>query len=145
MPTLTPLFNFPSPASYGPNQSLGADTTFTVPANTRMRLKNVQVVLITDANVANRNVLCTLRPGTSGPPAINWAVTQTASSTEIYECCPQYNQTTVTKTHPTIADSHFTGCPDLILNPGDQIQTNISGIQATDIVQLNLQVDEWTL
>jgi hypothetical protein len=121
------------------NPAANTEVTCTVPTGKIWRIVSMRVVLVTDANVANRITSITCDDGTTVFYQTTAATAQTAGTTFNYnfdavENSPVLNTTT----------SHLPVPFRMLLGPGYRIKTSTSGIQAgDDYGAAVLLVEEW--
>lgn len=144
--TETVASNFPADSGRGTfkiytctDPAANTEVTCTVPTGKIWRIVSMRVVLVTDANVANRLPSITVDDGTTVFYQTTSSSVQAASLTWNYnfdavENSPAVNSTT----------SHLPVPFRMLLGPGYRIKTSTSAIQATDNYGAPvLLVEEW--
>ena len=111
----------------GTDPAAAAEISETVPANTLWKLRALRIVLVTDANAANRGILVDLNDGANSYHRTRQPDVQTASLTR------QYNYSLATYFLSVVNFTEFHNVlPDVILAAGHVFQTVTGSIQAGD-------------
>ena len=125
----------------GTNPAVNVEITETVPTGAQWRLLGFIAQLVTDANVANRQVTLILDDGTTTLWSSLANATQAASLTRNYNYYPWY-------TLPAAAGTEIFGYipPNLLLPAGFRIRTSTASLQVTDNWGApQLLVEEWLI
>lgn len=123
----------------GTDPAANTEVSEVVPTGARWRLRSLDVALVTDANVANREVTLTIDDGTNIVAEVVTGVLQTATLTRRYSFTQHVQAKAAAAA--TIINAP---APDLILLAGWRIRTVTTAIQATDNYGApRLCVEEW--
>lgn len=129
------LYNYENP-----QPAAGARHEFKVPTNVRWRLRNVIVVLITSATVADRRVWLDILDGTAAVYTLWINTTQPASETWSYYWMVGYPEVTL-RIGVTVMDHLPT---DMLLFQGLTVRISAAGMQADDQFSVAyFGVEEW--
>lgn len=123
----------------GADPAAGAEMSETVPTNARWRLLGVDIPLVTDATVANREVVLTIDDGANIVAEIASGTSHVASTTRRYSFARNVQRgagaTALTVNAPI---------PDAILMGGYRVRTVTTNLQAADNFGApRLWVEEW--
>lgn len=123
----------------GSDPAANAEFSETVPTNARWRLLGVDVALVTDANVANREVVLTIDDGAAIVAEIAAGTAQAASLTRRYSFARG-----VQRGGPAASTIINAPIPDAILMGGYRVRSATANIQAGDNYGApQLWVEEW--
>ena len=123
------------------NPAAGADFVFTVNADQRIHVVSIDFQLITDATAANRNVRVKFSDGTNDFSFCGHTTNITASLTRQLHFSTAYS---ASEQESASGDYHIQLPPDLYLNPGDTLESDVFNIQATDaITAIVIRLHRW--
>lgn len=123
----------------GTDPAANVEISEVVPTGARWRLRAIDAALVTDANVANREVTLTIDDGANVLAEVTTGVAQAASVTRRYSFAQGVQR--VTAAASTIIGAP---APDLILLAGWRIRTVTTALQVTDNWGApRLCVEEW--
>lgn len=133
----------------GTNPAANTEASEAVPANAIWRLLSWSIVLVTDANVANRNTNLIADDGTTANRS--WFILSTfahAASLTRTHLFFIGNDTVSPVSSPVTTDTdvigHLGNLPDYVLRPASRIRTNTTAIQVGDDYAAPIfQVEEW--
>lgn len=116
--------------------STGADAVITVPSGQKWIVKTVEVDLNTSAQVANRRVAVETEVNSVLGIYVFSSYQQVASTHYYYAFGPGLT----TDSSPTDVDIR-TGFPEVVLGPGDKIQTGLLNMQSSDVVTIGINYE----
>jgi len=123
----------------GTNPAAGAEISESVPANARWRPLSIDFVLVTDATVANREVVLRINDGATPVAEVNTGVSQTATQTRRYSFTRNVQRGT-----PTASTTITAPMPDVWLPENFILTTLTAGLVAgDDFGGPMLLVEEW--
>lgn len=123
----------------GTDPAAATEISETVPTNARWRLLAFDVALVTDATVANREVVLTIDDGATVLIEVPSAVAHAASLTRRYSFARGVQRAT-----PAASTVISAPAPDVALQGGYRVRTVTTGLQAGDNYGApQLLVEEW--
>ncbi len=122
----------------GADPAAGDEITITVPTRRRWRIHAIHITLITDATVADRQIIFWIDDGASVLYRYTLTTIQTASLTNLYSFAPSSTPEIATTTKIVVP------IPMFVLPAGCRIQTLTTNIQAGDNYNApQILVEEW--